>query len=64
MSGCPAVLPMPGSVHPTADIADRLQLRPDVWAEQKTHGRPPDADKRFSFVIGVYDDRVPSRPTS
>ncbi len=49
-----------GSVHPTVDIADQLQLRLDVWTEQKTHEWTPDADKRFSFVIGVYDQRVPA----
>jgi hypothetical protein len=49
-----------GSVHPAVDLADQLQLRLDVWTEQKTHDWTPDADKRFSFVIGVYDDRVPA----
>ncbi|MGD8194718.1 hypothetical protein ACEXQB_009510 [Herbiconiux sp. P18] len=47
-----------GSVHPTVDIADKLQLRLDVWTEQKTHDWTPMADKRFSFVIGVYDNKV------
>jgi hypothetical protein len=47
-----------GSVHPTADIADQLELTLDVWTEQKTHDWTPLADKRFSFVIGVYDNRV------
>ncbi|MGA1837085.1 hypothetical protein VD659_09150 [Herbiconiux sp. 11R-BC] len=49
-----------GSVHPTVDIADQLQLKLDVWTEQKTHDWTPLADKRFSFVIGVYDNRVPA----
>lgn len=49
-----------GSVHPTVDIADDLELKLDVWTEQKTHDWYYDADKRFSFVIGVYDDRVPA----
>ena len=49
-----------GSVHPTVDIADQLQLKLDVWTEQKTHDWTPMADKRFSFVIGVYDNRVPA----
>ncbi|MDO9394964.1 MAG: hypothetical protein Q7T71_00315 [Herbiconiux sp.] len=47
-----------GSVHPTVDVADQLQLRLDVWTEQKTHDWTPLADKRFSFVIGAYDNRV------
>jgi hypothetical protein len=47
-----------GSVHPTVDIADKLQLKLDVWTEQKTHDWTPMADKRFSFVIGVYDNKV------
>jgi hypothetical protein len=47
-----------GSVHPTVDIADQLELTLDVWTEQKTHDWTPLADKRFSFVIGVYDNRV------
>ncbi|MCS5733288.1 hypothetical protein [Herbiconiux daphne] len=49
-----------GSVHPTVDITDQLQLKLDVWTEQKTHDWTPMADKRFSFVIGVYDNRVPA----
>lgn len=49
-----------GSVHPTTDIADQLELKLDVWTEQKTHDWFYDADKRFSFVIGVYDNRVPA----
>lgn len=49
-----------GSVHPTVDVADQLQLKLDVWTEQKTHDWTPLADKRFSFVIGVYDNRVPA----
>jgi len=49
-----------GSIHPTVDIADQLQLKLDVWTEQKTHDWTPLADKRFSFVIGVYDNRVPA----
>jgi hypothetical protein len=49
-----------GSVHPTVDIADQLQLKLDVWTEQKTHDWTPMADKRFSFVIGVYDNKVPA----
>ncbi|GAA2221720.1 hypothetical protein GCM10009851_00230 [Herbiconiux moechotypicola] len=49
-----------GSVHPTVDIADQLALQLDVWTEQKTHDWTPLADKRFSFVIGVYDNRVPA----
>jgi hypothetical protein len=49
-----------GSVHPTTDIADQLELKLDVWTEQKTHDWYYDADKRFSFVIGVYDNRVPA----
>ncbi|WP_440710332.1 hypothetical protein [Herbiconiux sp. YIM B11900] len=49
-----------GSVHPTVDIADQLQLKLDVWTEQKTHDWTPLADKRFSFVIGVIDNRVPA----
>jgi len=49
-----------GSVHPTVDIAPQLQLKLDVWTEQKTHDWTPMADKRFSFVIGVYDNRVPA----
>jgi hypothetical protein len=49
-----------GSVHPTVDIADQLQLQLEVWTEQKTHDWSPLADKRFSFVIGVYDNRVPA----
>lgn len=52
-----------GSVHPTVDIADQLQLKLDVWTEQKTHDWTPLADKRFSFVIGVYDNRVPAEAT-
>ena len=47
-----------GSVHPTTDITDGLELKLDVWTEQKTHDWYYDADKRFSFVIGVYDNRV------
>jgi len=47
-----------GSVHPTVDIANKLQLKLDVWTEQKTHDWTPMADKRFSFVIGVYDNTV------
>jgi uncharacterized protein YceK len=49
-----------GSIHPTTDIADQLQLKLDVWTEQKTHDWTPMADKRFSFVIGVYDNKVPA----
>ncbi|ARJ05379.1 hypothetical protein GCM10010988_04610 [Cnuibacter physcomitrellae] len=49
-----------GSVHPTTDITDQLELKLDVWTEQKTHDWFYDADKRFSFVIGVYDNRVPA----
>ncbi len=52
-----------GSVHPTVDIADQLQLKIDVWTEQKTHDWTPLADKRFSFVIGAYDNRVPAEAT-
>ncbi|MFB2582032.1 hypothetical protein ACEXQD_12345 [Herbiconiux sp. P15] len=49
-----------GSVHPTVDIAEQLELTLDVWTEQKTHDWTPMADKRFSFVIGVYDNSVPA----
>jgi uncharacterized protein YceK len=49
-----------GSVHPTVDLGEQLQLQLDVWTEQKTHDWTPMADKRFSFVIGVYDRRVPA----
>jgi hypothetical protein len=52
-----------GSVHPTVDVAEQLELKLDVWTEQKTHDWTPMADKRFSFVIGVYDNRVPADAT-
>jgi uncharacterized protein YceK len=52
-----------GSVHPTIDLAPNLQLKLDVWTEQKTHDWTPLADKRFSFVIGVYDNNVPAEAT-
>ncbi|MCS5720394.1 hypothetical protein N1028_08660 [Herbiconiux sp. CPCC 203407] len=52
-----------GSVHPTVDVAEQLELKLDVWTEQKTHDWTPMADKRFSFVIGVYDNRVSAEAT-
>ena len=52
-----------GSVHPTLDLANQLQLKLDVWTEQKTHDWTPLADKRFSFVIGVYDNSVSADTT-
>jgi hypothetical protein len=52
-----------GSIHPTVSIGERLDLELDMWTEQKTHEWSTDGDKRFSFVINVYDSAVPATAT-
>lgn len=47
-----------GSIHPKIVLADQLELELDMWTEQKTREWYPDSDKRFSFVISVYDRSV------
>ncbi|TFB84308.1 hypothetical protein E3O44_15875 [Cryobacterium algoricola] len=44
-----------GSIHPTIQLAPQLELQLDMWTEQKTHEWYTDSDKRFSFVISVFD---------
>lgn len=49
-----------GSVHPVVPIGDNLELQLDMWTEQKTHEWYTTANKKFSFVISVFDRAVPA----
>jgi len=52
-----------GSVHPSTLIGDELDLTLDMWTEQKTHDWTASSEKLFSFVINVFDNKVPADAT-
>ncbi len=49
-----------GSVSLSTDVADDLELRLDVWAQnpKRTQEWTPDAEKTFGFAVNVHDNRT------
>jgi len=49
-----------GSVALSSDVAQDLELRLDVWAQnpKRTQEWTPDAEKTFGFAVNVHDNRV------
>jgi len=49
-----------GSVSLSTDVADELELRLDVWAQnpKRTQEWTPDAEKTFGFAVNVHDHRT------
>ncbi|SDQ44117.1 fructose 1,6-bisphosphatase [Microbacterium sp. cf332] len=49
-----------GSVSLSSDVAQDLELRLDVWAQnpKRTQEWTPDAEKTFGLAVNVHDNRV------